>query len=54
MKKVLFLFSFLFLIISCEKDIDSIEEESFDPDLVCEGCDIKDTLLHFVNIQGCF
>ena len=43
MKKVLFLFSFLFLIISCEKDIDSIEEESFDPDLICEGCDITIT-----------
>jgi len=43
MKKILFLFSFLFLIISCEKDIDSIEEESIEPDLVCEGCDISVT-----------
>lgn len=43
MKKILFLFSFLFLLFSCEKDIDAIEEESIEPDLVCEGCDITVT-----------
>lgn len=43
MKKILFLFSFLLVIFSCEKDIDSIEEEAFEPDLICEGCDISVT-----------
>lgn len=43
MKKNLFFFSFLLLIISCEKDYNSIEEESIEPDLVCEGCDISVT-----------
>jgi len=43
MKKILFLFSFLFLIISCEKDFDSLPVEEILEDLVCEGCDISIT-----------
>jgi hypothetical protein len=43
MKKSLFLFSFLFVIISCQKDNDFINEEAIEPDLVCEGCAISIT-----------
>lgn len=40
MKKYLFLFSFLALIISCEDDSNILTDESLDPDLICEDCDI--------------
>ena len=44
MKKITLVFSFMLLIVSCDKDVDSIqEEEIFEEDLICEDCGIEIT-----------
>ncbi|MFD1294016.1 hypothetical protein ACFQ5N_09235 [Lutibacter holmesii] len=40
MKKYLFLFSFLLLLCSCENETDVLTDDTIDPDLICEDCDI--------------
>lgn len=44
MKKITLVFSIMLLIVSCEKDVDTIqEEEILEEDLICEDCGIEIT-----------